>query len=213
VSERIDPAEREMLGNLVDHLASSFEGTFSYETVARYLEECYSALAAKARTTAFLALLTERFTRERLTALAQAEGTIVTSVPEILYVCVHNAGRSAAAAVLTDHHAQGRVHVRSAGSDPGSEVNPVVAAVLRERGLDPDQQFPKPLTDEAARAADVIITMGCGDACPIYPGKRYLDWDLLDPAGRPIEEVRPIIDEIDRRVCELLDELLSPAEG
>jgi arsenate reductase (thioredoxin) len=156
-------------------------------------------------------LLTERFSRERLTALAQIEGTIVSNAPEILYVCTHNAGRSVAAAVLTEHYARGRVHVRSAGSAPGSEINPAVAEALRERGLDPDQQFPKPLTDEAARAADVIITMGCGDACPIFPGKRYLDWELTDPAGKSVEEVRPIIDHIDERVRELLRELLGPS--
>ena len=132
-------------------------------------------------------------------------------LPEILYVCVHNAGRSIAAAVLTEHHGAGRVRVRSAGSAPGSQVNPSVAAVLRERGLDPDQQFPKPLTDEAARSADVIVTMGCGDACPVFPGKRYLDWELTDPAGKPIEDVRPIVDDIERRVLGLLDEVLSPS--
>ena len=135
----------------------------------------------------------------------------MTGVPEVLYVCTHNAGRSVAAAVLTEHYAHGRVHVRSAGSAPGSEINPAVAAVLRERGLDPDQQFPKPLTDEAARAADVIITMGCGDACPIFPGKRYLDWELTDPAGKSVAEVRPIVDHIDERVRELLSELLGEA--
>ena len=135
----------------------------------------------------------------------------MTGEPELLYVCTHNAGRSVAAAVLTEHYAQGRVRVRSAGSDPGSEINPAVAAVLRERGLDPDQQFPKPLTDEAARAADVIIAMGCGDACPIFPGKRYLDWELTDPAGKSVEEVRPIVDDIDARVRTLLAELLGEA--
>jgi arsenate reductase len=142
------------------------------------------------------------------------EGAIVSDapaphVPEILYLCVHNAGRSIAAAVLTEHYAQGRARVRSAGSAPGRAVNPAVAAVLRERGLDPDQQFPKPLTDEAARSADVIVTMGCGDACPLYPGKRYLDWTLTDPAGKLVEEVRPIIDDIDAHVRRLLGELLG----
>jgi protein-tyrosine-phosphatase len=136
-------------------------------------------------------------------------GANVSSKPEVLYVCIHNSGRSVAAAVLTEHYARGRVHVRSAGSAPGTEINPVVAAVLRERGLDPDKEFPKPLTDEAARAADVIIAMGCGDACPIFPGKRYLDWELTDPAGRPIDEVRPIVDQIDEHVRELLTELLG----
>jgi protein-tyrosine-phosphatase len=133
----------------------------------------------------------------------------LSSKPEILYVCIHNSGRSVAAAVLTAHYGQGRVNVRSAGSQPGSAINPVVAEVLRERGLDPDQEFPKPLTDDAARAADVIITMGCGDACPVFPGKRYLDWELTDPAGKPIDEVRPIVDLIDDHVRELLAELLG----
>jgi protein-tyrosine-phosphatase len=133
----------------------------------------------------------------------------VSDVPQILYVCVHNAGRSIAAAVLTEHYGRDRVSVASAGSEPGSAVNPAVAAVLRERGLDPDRDFPKPLTDDAARAADVIVTMGCGDACPVYLGKRYLDWDLEDPAGRSVDEVRPIVDDIDRRVRALLAELLG----
>jgi arsenate reductase len=110
--------------------------------------------------------------------------------------------------VLTEHYAQGRVRVRSAGSQPGSAINPVVAEVLRERGLDPDRQFPKPLTDDAARTADVIVTMGCGDECPFYPGTRYLDWELTDPAGKSIEAVRPIVDSIDERVRALLAELL-----
>jgi arsenate reductase len=133
----------------------------------------------------------------------------MSNVPEVLYVCIHNAGRSVAASVLTEHYAGGRVRVRSAGSQPGSQVNPAVAEVLRERGLDPDRQFPKPLTDEAALAADVIVTMGCGDECPLFPGKRYLDWELTDPAGRSIEEVRPIVDAIDERVRDLLAELLG----
>lgn len=127
--------------------------------------------------------------------------------PEILVVCTHNAGRSVAARVLLDHHGRGRVTVRSAGSAPGEEINPAVAALLTERGLDASQEFPKPLTDDAARRADIIITMGCGDACPVYPGKRYVDWELDDPAGRPLEEVRPIRDDIGLRVRGLLSEL------
>jgi len=144
-----------------------------------------------------------------LQALAQAEGAIVSDVPEVLFVCVHNAGRSQMAAALLDHHGQGRVHVRSAGSAPADEINTAVVAALDEIGLDVTKEFPKPLTDEVARAADVIVTMGCGDACPVYPGKRYLDWELPDPAGRPVEEVRPIRDEIDRRVRGLLAELTA----
>jgi arsenate reductase len=135
----------------------------------------------------------------------------VSDKPAVLFLCIHNAGRSLAARVLFDHYAEGRVDVFSAGSEPASQLNPSVVAVLRERGLDPGLEFPKPLTDETARAADVIVTMGCGDTCPVYPGKRYLDWDLEDPAGKPIEQVRPIVEEIDRRVQALLAEVTQTA--
>lgn len=125
-------------------------------------------------------------------------------------MCVHNAGRSQMAAALLDHAAQGRVRVRSAGSAPADEIHPEVHRVMSEVGLDLANEFPKPLEEEAVRAADVVVTMGCGDACPVYPGKRYLDWDLPDPAGKPLDEVRAIRDEIDRRVRSLLEEL-APA--
>lgn len=125
-------------------------------------------------------------------------------VPEVLFVCVHNAGRSQMAAALLEHHAGGRVRVRSAGSEPAEELNPAVVAAMAELGIDLTRERPKRLTDEAVREADVVITMGCGDACPFYPGKRYLDWDLSDPAGRSVDDVRPIRDEIDRRVLALL---------
>lgn len=131
----------------------------------------------------------------------------MTAKPVVLFLCIHNSGRSLAAKVLLDYYAQGHVEVRSAGSEPGNQLNPSVVAVLEERGLDPSREFPKPLTDEDAKAADVVITMGCGDTCPFYPGKRYLDWELQDPAGLPIEQVRPIVDDIDRRVRDLLGEL------
>jgi arsenate reductase (thioredoxin) len=132
-------------------------------------------------------------------------------VPEVLFVCVHNAGRSQMAATLLNHHSGGRVHVRSAGSDPAETINPAVVEAMGELGLDMSKEFPKPLTDEVVRAADVVITMGCGDACPIYPGQRYLDWELDDPAGRSVDDVRPIRDEIDRRVAGLLRELVVDA--
>ncbi|MBW3581274.1 MAG: arsenate reductase ArsC [Actinobacteria bacterium] len=137
----------------------------------------------------------------------------MSEVPEILVVCTHNAGRSVAARVLLDHYGKGRVAVRSAGSAPGETINPAVAQILGERGLDVSKEFPKPLTEEAVRAADVVVTMGCGDACPVFPAKRYLDWDLADPAGRPVEEVRPIVDDIDRRARALLDELIGDGRG
>ena len=131
------------------------------------------------------------------------------AVPEVLFVCAHNAGRSQMAAALLDHQANGRVHVRSAGSTPADEINPAVIAVMNEVGVDMSEEYAKPLTTEVVEAADVVITMGCGDECPIFPGKRYLDWDLPDPHGKSVEEVRPIRDEIDRRVRSLADELMG----
>jgi len=136
----------------------------------------------------------------------------MTDTPVVLFLCTHNAGRSLAAKVLLDHYAQGRVDVRSAGSEPADQLNPSVLAILHERGLDPTREFPKSLTDETARAADVIVTMGCGDACPYYPGKRYLDWEVEDPAGKSVDIVRLIIDDIDGRVRSLLAELAEPAK-
>ena len=132
----------------------------------------------------------------------------MTEKPTVLFLCIHNAGRSLAARVLLAHYAEGRLRVESAGSEPGSQLNPSVLTILQERGIDPSQEFPKPLTDETAQSADVIVTMGCGDTCPFYPGKRYLDWELDDPAGRSVDEVRPIVNEIDRRVRALLSELI-----
>jgi arsenate reductase (thioredoxin) len=140
---------------------------------------------------------------------ADAKEPPVADPPEVLFVCVHNAGRSQMAAALLDHHANGQVVVRSAGSDPADRLNPAVVAAMAEVGIDLSREFPKPLTDQAVRAADVVITMGCGDACPFYPGKRYEDWPLQDPAGQPVEVVRGIRDQIDARVRQLLAELVS----
>jgi arsenate reductase len=134
-------------------------------------------------------------------------------VPEVLFVCEHNAGRSQMAAALLDRHGAGSVRVRSAGSAPADRINPAVVQVMDEVGIDLSKEVPKPLSEEAVRTADVVITMGCGDACPFYPGKRYLDWDLPDPSGKSAEEVRPIRDEIDRRVRLLLADLLSRDEA
>jgi arsenate reductase (thioredoxin) len=136
----------------------------------------------------------------------------MAGIPEVLFVCTHNAGRSQMAAALLDHQAAGRVYVTSAGSQPADQLNPAVVAAMAEIGLDIAREFPKPLTNDKVRAADVVITMGCGDACPIYPGKRYEDWNLPDPAGLPVEQVRPIRDDIGRRVQALLAELDGRAE-
>ncbi|HKR50867.1 MAG TPA: arsenate reductase ArsC [Pseudonocardiaceae bacterium] len=132
----------------------------------------------------------------------------MVEVPSVLFVCVHNAGRSQMTAALLQHHAQGQVYVRSAGSAPAEQINPAVRGAMAEIGLDLSREFPKPLTDDVVQTADVVITMGCGDACPVYPGKRYLDWDLPDPAGKTLEEIRPIRDDIDRRIRALLAELV-----
>ena len=192
----------------VERLCNDFPGIFSRETIERFITESSESLR-NARVRTFVPLFAERFARERLKAVAQVDGTIVKEVPEVLFVCVHNAGRSQMAAALLDHHAQGRVHVRSAGSTPADEIHANVRKAMAEVGLDISKEFPKPLTDEVVRAADVVITMGCGDACPVYPGKRYLDWVLDDPAGKELEDVRLIRDATDERVRHLLDEFAA----
>jgi arsenate reductase (thioredoxin) len=201
-----------VLEHMVEEFAERFHGVFARQTIERYVFESYAALYRTATVKLHLANFTYRFARERLTALAQSKGAIVSDVPEVLFVCVHNAGRSQMAAALLDHYAQGRVHVRSAGSAPADSINPAVDVALAEIGLDISQEFPKPLTDDVARAADVLVTMGCGDACPVYPGKRYLDWELDDPAGQSVEAVRRIRDDIDGRVRGLLAELVPGIE-
>ena len=203
----MDPVTRQTFASSIEALATEFRGIYSLETIERYVDEGVDRLAG-ARVVDFIPLFVHRFAREQLRALAQAKGAIIKDVPEVLFVCVHNAGRSQMAAALLDHHAKGKVHVRSAGSAPADQINPAVAAAMDEWGIDLSREFPKPLTDEFVRAADVVVTMGCGDACPIYPGKRYEDWELQDPAGQPVEVVRRIRDDIDTRVQQLLGELV-----
>jgi arsenate reductase len=203
----MDPISRQTFARSIESLATEFRGIYSLETVERYVNQAIGRLSG-ARVVDFIPLFVHRFSREQLRALAQAEGAIIKEVPEVLFVCVHNAGRSQMAAALLAHHAKGREHGRSAGSAPGDQINPAVMAAMDEWGIDLSQEFPKPLTDEFVRAADAVITMGCGDACPIYPGKRYEDWELDDPAGQPVEVVRRIRDDIDTRVQQLLAELV-----
>jgi len=204
---QLDATSRATFARAIEALHEEFRGIYSLETVERFVDESIDRLSG-ARVVDFIPLFVHRFARERLRALAQAQGAIVRDVPEVLFVCVHNAGRSQMAAALLDHHAKGKVHVRSAGSAPADRINPAVAAAMDEWGVDLSREFPKPLTDEFVRAADVVITLGCGDACPIYPGKRYEDWELQDPAGQPVEVVRRIRDDIDGRVQQLLGELV-----
>lgn len=208
---QLTPAEegelRARVRREAEALAREFAGIFSPETVERYVTESFDAIRGRARLLDFVPVFVHRYSRERLRALAQAEGLIAKDRPEVLYVCVHNAGRSQVAAALTARLSGGAVAVRSAGSDPADEINPAVVEVLAERGIDLSEEFPKPLSDEVVRAADVVITMGCGDACPIYPGKRYMDWDVADPAGQPREVVEAIVADIEQRVRKLLAEL------
>jgi len=157
----------------------------------------------------FAPLLVERFARERLRALGKVEGKVTSQVPSVVFLCTHNAGRSQMAAGWLQQLAGDRIEVFSGGSDPASEINPSAIQAMGEVGIDIANEYPKPWTDEVMRAADVIVTMGCGDACPIFPGKRYEDWELTDPESKPVEQVRLIRDEIRRRVEILLPELLS----
>jgi arsenate reductase (thioredoxin) len=189
-------------------LASEFAGVFSRETVAELLRNSFDQLEATAKVRTYLELFAERFARERLAAVARSQAGVSGGPPEVLFVCVHNAGRSQMAAGLLDRRATGAVHVRSAGSAPADSINPAVVEAMAEIGVDLAREFPKPLTDDVVRAADVVVTMGCGDACAIYPGKRYVDWELADPAGKSLHEVRAIRDEIDSRVQALLAELV-----
>jgi protein-tyrosine-phosphatase len=206
--EVLDPVTRAHVERAAEALQREFEGVFSRETIARYIAESSDLLGGEAKVNVFVPVLVHRFARERLKALGQAEGVIVKEQPEVLFVCVHNAGRSQMAAGLVKLRSHGRVHVRSAGSDPTDKINPAVIEAMTELGVDMSEEFPKPLTDEVVKAADVVITMGCGDACPIYPGKRYEDWELEDPAGQDLETVRRIRDEIDARVQNLIAELI-----
>lgn len=201
----------EVLHRSAERLAARFDGIVNAETVERVVFESYAALLRTARITVHLPSLAARFANERLTALAQSKGVIPKAVPEVLFVCVQNSGRSQMAAALMRELGAGRVHVRSAGSEPGVDILPAVVSVMAESGIDLGDEFPKPLTDDVVRAADAVITMGCGDACPVYPGKRYLDWHLEDPAELDLEGVRRVRDQIRSHVERLLAEILPAA--
>jgi arsenate reductase len=207
----LDPVTRQHVERAAEALQREFEGIFSQETIARFIAES-TDLLGEARVNVFVPVLVHRFARERLKALGQARGSIAKEQPEVLFVCVHNAGRSQMAAGLVKLRSGGRIHVRSAGSAPADQINPAVVEAMSELGVDMSEEFPKPLTDEVVEAADVVITMGCGDACPIYPGKKYEDWELDDPAGQDLPTVRRIRDELDARVQKLIGELLPEAD-
>lgn len=194
-------------------LRTQFDGVFGQETIERFLHSSFDQFAGKASVSRFLPLLAERFARQRLHALAKVEGLHDDGKPTVLFLCVHNAGRSQMAMGFFTHLAGEAAVAWSGGSEPATSVNPAAVEAMRERGIDISTEYPKPWTDEVVRAADAVISMGCGDACPIFPGKRYEEWVLDDPAGLDVAAVRPVRDEIERRVRALLAELEVPVQG
>jgi protein-tyrosine-phosphatase len=189
-------------------LQEEFTGVYGQETIERFLHSSYDQFAHSAIPN-FLPLIAEQFARQRLRALAKVDGHH-DGRPVVLFLCTHNAGRSQIALGFFPHLAGEAAVAWSGGSEPGTEINPIAVAAMAERGIDIADEFPKPWTDEIVQAAEVVITMGCGDACPIFPGKNYKDWDVADPAGQDIEQVRVIRDDIERRVRHLLDQLHIP---
>jgi len=205
--------QRLALETAAGRLGAAFEGTFGPETIELFLQTSYDQVADRAKFSNFLPLMAERFARQRLQALAKVEGKADDGLPTVLFLCVHNAGRSQMALGWFNHLAGERAVAWSGGSEPGTEVNAAAVAAMAEVGIDIAQEYPKPWTNEIVQAADVVVTMGCGDACPLFPGKRYEDWELEDPAGQDVDAVRPIRDEIERRVRSLLDDLGVLADG
>jgi protein-tyrosine-phosphatase len=186
---------------------------FSRETVARFVEDSVARIGERPTVGPnFLPVIIERFARERLWAIAHAQGWVEKALPEVLFVCEHNAGRSQIAAALTHHLSNGWVGVRSAGTHPDEQIDPVVVQAMSEIDVDVALEFPKPLTDEVVRAADIVVTLGCGDACPVYPGKRYEDWPVTDPAGQPLAVVRQIRYAIYHHVWDLLETLVPTGD-
>lgn len=205
--------QRLALKTAATRLQTDFGDMFGVETIERFLHSSYDHFAGRATVANFLPLLAERFARQRLRALARVEGKHHDGKPTVLFLCTHNAGRSQMAMGFFTHVAGDAAVAWSGGSEPGNEVNPAAVEAMAERGIDISHEYPKPWTDEIVQAADVVITMGCGDACPIFPGRRYEEWILDDPAGMGVEDVRPIRDEIERRVRQLLDDLKVPSVG
>lgn len=189
-------------------LQRRWAGQMNVETIERFLAESLDVVLPNARIMTWVPVIVERLTNDRLRALVRLESTRTDLNPSVLFLCVHNAGRSQMAAGWMRHLAGDRVDVFSGGSEPAAGLNQAAVAAMAERGIDISTELPQPWADEIVRAADVIVTMGCGDACPVYPGKRYVDWELDDPAGKPLEEVRPIRDDIEQRVRSLLAELV-----
>jgi arsenate reductase len=200
-------SEQLQMRQAAERLKSRFEGQLNVESIERFLVDSLDQLLAGARTTTWVPLLAERFAGDRIRAMIRLEADVTTLSPSVLFLCVHNAGRSQMAAGLMRALAGDEVDVFSGGSEPADSVNRAVVEAMAEKGIDISGEIPQPWADEMIRAADVVVTMGCGDACPIFPGKRYVDWELDDPAGKTVAEVRPIRDDLETRVRALMAEL------
>ena len=203
--------EKYALRQATARLEDDFRQFFGTETIERFLVSSFDQFAASAKIRKFLPLIAERFARQRLEAVARLEGHRNDGKSVVLFLCTHNAGRSQMAAGFFEALAGDKAIAWSGGSEPGDEVNPVAVQAMAERNIDISREFPKPWTDETVRAADVVITMGCGDACPVFPGTRYENWDIDDPNEANLGDVRRIRDKIERRVRKLIDELPEPA--
>jgi arsenate reductase len=221
MTESLDPLGQHVHRDLQEralHIAATdlqrdFSEMFGVETIERLLNSCYDELAERATVTRYLPVFAERFARQRLNAAARVEGKISDGKPTVLFLCTHNAGRSQMARGFFAHLVGERAVAWSGGSEPGNEINPAAVEAMAEVGIDITEEFPKPSTDEIVEAADVVVTMGCGDACPVYPEKRYEEWTLPDPAGQSLDTVRPIRDDIEKHVRRLLSDLNVPNHG
>ena len=211
MSVTLTAAERLQIREAAERLKRRFEGRLNTETIERFMSESLDTLVKRASTSTWIPLLAERFTRDRLRALLRLESDSATLNPSVLFLCVHNAGRSQMAAGWMRHLAGDHVDVFSGGSEPAERVNQSAVAAMAEVGVDISAEIPQPWADEIVKAADVVVTMGCGDACPVFPGKRYVDWEVEDPSGKTVDDVRPIRDDLEQRVRRLMAELEVPA--
>ena len=210
--EPMTAQQRVQLNHVVTQLQSKFRGTFGIETIEAFVFESYDDIAKTATVTKWLTTTAEKFALQRLEAMAHTQDHSLNRVPAVLFLCVHNSGRSQMALGWFNHLAEGRAIAWSGGSEPGSEINQDVVKAMGEVGIDISKEFPKPWTDEFLGAADVVVTMGCGDACPLVPGKRYEDWELEDPSGKSLEAIRPIRESVRGRVEALLEEILPSSQ-
>ena len=206
--DELPATDQRLLSPALTDLLKEYHGTFDDETIEHFLVDSFERLAENSKARNFLSVLSERFARERLMAMTRVDA-VAKGKPGVLFLCVHNAGRSQMAAGWLRSLAGNRIEVFTGGSEPAAALNPVVVDAMAEVGVDIGEEFPKPWTDEVVRAVDIVIAMGCGDVCPVYPGKSYVDWELDDPEGMSLEGVRVVRDELRNRVQNLATELLS----